>query len=96
LLHTNEFEGTDTVPIFQAQLNHFPSALHERVEVLGLGMTSAQGGNGGDVIAVFVTLNDDRKLALGFHNAILARGNGLGATDGHAGNALQLLGIFKT
>ena len=36
-------------------------------------MAAPQGGNGGDIIAVFVSFDDNRELPLGFHATILAR-----------------------
>jgi hypothetical protein len=72
-LDANEFQWADlTLSIFQAQLNHFASALHERVEVFCLGVATSQTGDCGDVIALFVAFDDDGEFAGMLHRAILA------------------------
>jgi hypothetical protein len=72
LLDANEFQWADlTVIIFQAQLNHFASALHESVEVLRLRVAASQAGDCRDVVAVFVPFNDHREFAM-LHWPILA------------------------
>jgi hypothetical protein len=55
----------------QAKLDHFPNAFHESVEVFGLSMAAPQGRNGGDIISVFVSFDDNRELSLSFHETIL-------------------------
>jgi hypothetical protein len=73
LLDANEFQRADlTLTIFQAQINHFASALHERVEVFCLGVATSQTGDCGDVIALFVAFDDDGEFAGMLHRAILA------------------------
>ncbi len=57
---------------FQAQRNHFPGALHEGIKIFGLGVTTGESGNGGDVVAFFVPFIHDRQFALGLHELILA------------------------
>jgi hypothetical protein len=72
-LDADELQGWAHRRILQAEFNDLPNALHESVEVLGLGMASPQGGNGGDVIAVFVSFDDNCELPLRLHEPILAR-----------------------
>jgi hypothetical protein len=64
LLNPDEFERTDVVVIvFQAKLNDFTHTFHEGVEPLGLGVTTAKGGNRGDVVAFFVLLDQYGKFS---------------------------------
>lgn len=71
-MDTNKLQGWADAVILQAEFNNLPNAPHECVEVLGLGMTAAQGGNGGDIVAVFISFDDNRELSLSFHETILA------------------------
>jgi hypothetical protein len=59
------------VTVLDAELDHFPDALHQRVQALGLRVTTAQFRDARDVPAIFVTLDDNRKLPLGSHLALL-------------------------
>ena len=61
---------------FQAQFHHFTDPLHQGVEILGLTVTAAQGGDAGNIVAVLVTLNDDGELSGLLHTPILARSQG--------------------
>jgi hypothetical protein len=51
----------------EAELDYFAYALHQCVESFGLRVAAAQSGDSGDVVAVFVLLNDHGKFALGLH-----------------------------
>jgi hypothetical protein len=55
----------------QTELNGFPNALHESIEIFGLSMAALQGRNGGDIITVFVPFNDNRELPFRLHEPIL-------------------------
>ncbi len=57
----------------QAEFHDLTNPLHKSVKILSLSMAAPQGGNGRDIIAVVVSFNDNRKLSLSFHTAILAR-----------------------
>lgn len=72
LLDTDELQGWADAVILQAEFNDFPDSLHERVEILGLGMAAPQGRNGGDIIAVFIPFDDNGELSLSLHQTILA------------------------
>ena len=70
MLDTPEFERTALIAfILEAQLYDLASALHERVEALGLRVATAQGGNSGDVLAFFVFFDQHRKFARGASQA---------------------------
>lgn len=72
-MDTDELERWADAVILQAKLDYFPNAFHESVEVFGLSMAAPQGRNSGDIIAVLVSLDDNRELSLRFHVTILAR-----------------------
>jgi hypothetical protein len=57
----------------QTEFDDFPNTFHESVEVFGLSMAAPQDRDGGDIVAVFIPFNDNRKLSLSFHETILAR-----------------------
>lgn len=59
--------------VLQAELNHFVNALHQSVEVLGLGVATAQGGNGGDVVLTFIPFDEHGERSRRLYEAILAR-----------------------
>jgi hypothetical protein len=68
MLNANNFRGTNVATIrFQAELNRFPSTLHESIKIPCLRMTAGQPWNSGDVIAFFIALNQHREFALAFH-----------------------------
>src|SRR5882762_5401793 len=73
LLDSNKLELRRIVSTLQTELDDFSSPLHQGVEILRLGMATAQGGNGGHVEPVFVLLDDDSEFSRCFHRAILAR-----------------------
>jgi hypothetical protein len=52
---------------FEAQGDDFAYALHQGVEVPGLRVASAKGGDGGDEIAVLVLFDHDSKFPTGLH-----------------------------
>ena len=54
--------GTGGRPALQAELDDFSNPLHQGVEVLRLGMTTAQSGNGSYVESVFVPLDETVNL----------------------------------
>lgn len=58
----------------QTEFDDFPNALHQSVEVFGLSVAAPQDRDGGDIVAVFIPFNDNRKLSLSFHETILAPG----------------------
>jgi len=53
--------------VFQAELYDLSHSSHERVQILGLGVATTQGGNGGDVVIFFIALDNDSEFALLFH-----------------------------
>ena len=66
MLNSDELERTDVIVIvFQAKLNDLAHTFHEGVESLGLGVTTAKGGNSGDVIACFVLLDQYGEFSFG-------------------------------
>ena len=72
LLNPDEFERTDViVSVFQAKCNDFTHTLHKGVETLGLGVTTAKGGNSGDEIAFFVLLDQYSEFSSGLHVSTL-------------------------
>jgi hypothetical protein len=73
-LDTDELKRWADAVILQAKLHYFPNSFHESVEVLSLSMTAPQRRNSGDIIAIFVSFDDNRELSLRFHLAILPRG----------------------
>ena len=58
---------------FEAELDYLADSLHEGVERLGLGVATAKCGNGGDVEAFLVLLDQDGKLLFGLHAMGLSR-----------------------
>ncbi len=58
--------------ILRADFNDFSDALHKCVEILCLGVATAQGRDCGDVVSILVALDHDGKLAETFHRSILA------------------------
>jgi hypothetical protein len=72
LLDTDEFQGRVDAFILKAKLNDFPNSLHESVQIFSLGVAATQGRNGGDIIAIFVSLDHNGELSLTFHRTILA------------------------
>jgi hypothetical protein len=73
-LDSDKFERCALALAFQAQFDDLSDPLHEGVKILGLGMTTFQGWDGGDVIAFLVAFNEDGEFASVFHRAILAWG----------------------
>jgi len=68
LLDADEFEGRAVAIVFlEAELDHFAHTLHQCVESFGLRVATAQCGDRGDVVAIFVLLNDHGKFALRLH-----------------------------
>jgi|SRR5271154_6942408 len=68
LLDADEFEGSAVAVVFlEAELDYSPYTLHQCVESFGLRVATAQSGNRGDVVAVFVLLDDHGKFALRLH-----------------------------
>ena len=59
------------VSVLQAELNDFTGAFHEGVETLGLGVTTAKGGNSGDEITFFVLLDKYGEFSSWFHASTL-------------------------
>jgi hypothetical protein len=47
-----------------AEFDHLAGTFHKYIEVFRLGVATAQAGHGGDVIALFVSLNDDGEFSL--------------------------------
>jgi hypothetical protein len=45
--------------VLQAQLNDFPNAFHQRVGILGLSVATPERRHGGDVVTLFVPLDED-------------------------------------
>ena len=50
--------------LLQTKHNYFPDALHQSVEILGLGVATVKSGNGGDVVAFLVLLNEHGEFSL--------------------------------
>ncbi len=68
LLDTDEFERTDVIVIvFQAKFNDLTHAFHQGIESLGLGVTTAKGGNGGDVLTFLVLLDQYGEFSFWLH-----------------------------
>ena len=73
MLNAYELQGLGcAVIIFQAQLHDFSDALHEGIEILGLGVAAAQGGDSANVITFFVLLNDNGEFTRALPRQILA------------------------
>jgi hypothetical protein len=67
-MNAYEFERANVIVIvFQAKFNDLTHTFHEGVESLGLGVTTAEGGNRSDVIAFFVLLNQYGEFSFGLH-----------------------------
>ena len=75
LLDADEFEGSDlTILFFEAKLDDFTHALHEGIQFFRLSVAAAKGGNRGDVVALLVLLNQDRKFSFWLHaNPLVSR-----------------------
>jgi hypothetical protein len=74
LLYPHQFEGAGVVPLLvQTEFDGFAGPLHERVQVLRLGMTPAKAGHSRHQVPVFVALNEHGELAWSLHAKILAR-----------------------
>jgi hypothetical protein len=71
-LDTDEFHRGDAAAVFDAKLDYLSNSFHERVQILGLGMAAGKGRHGGDIIAIFIPLDDDREFSRGFHKLILS------------------------
>ena len=68
LLNSDKFKRTDVIfIIFQTKLNDLTYTLHECVESLGLGVTTAEGRNSSNVITFFVLLDQYGEFSLGLH-----------------------------
>jgi hypothetical protein len=64
-LDTDEFKGAwVAILLFQAKRYYFPDALHQSVEIPGLGVATVESGNGGDVVAFLVLLNQHGEFSL--------------------------------
>jgi hypothetical protein len=59
--------GAVAIVFLEAELDYFAYTLHQCVESFGLRVATAQCGDRGDVVAVFVLLNEHGKFALGLH-----------------------------
>jgi hypothetical protein len=74
LLNSDKFKRTDVIfVIFQTKLNDLTYTLHECVESLGLGMTTTEGRNSGNVIPFFVLLDQYGEFSLGLHARTLMK-----------------------
>jgi len=72
LLNPDELKRTDViVSVFQAKCNDLTHAFHKCVETLGLGVTTAKGGNSGDEVAFFVLLDQHGEFSFGLHASTL-------------------------
>src|SRR5207245_6106838 len=75
LLNADEFKRTDMiVSVFQAKCDDLTHSLHKGVEALGLRVTTAKCGNGGDEIAFFVLLDQYSEFSPGLHASTPCRG----------------------
>lgn len=64
-MDADEFKRTRiSILFFEAQLDHFTGALHERVQVLGLRMAAVEGGNRCNEVAFFILLDENREFSL--------------------------------
>ena len=70
LLDANEVKGFRRVSVFEAELDSFADAPHQGIQVFCLGVATLQGGNGGDVVAGFVALDEDGEFAFWFHGRL--------------------------
>jgi hypothetical protein len=72
LLNPNEFKRTYVIAsTFQAKCSNLAHAFHKGVETLGLGVTTAKGGNSGDKIAFFILLDQYSEFSPGLHPSAL-------------------------
>jgi hypothetical protein len=68
LLNAYQFKRAGRVTIlFEAQGDDLAYALHQGVEVFGLRMASAKGGDGGNEIALLVLFDHDSEFSTGLH-----------------------------
>ena len=68
LLNSDKLKRTDVIfIIFQTKLNDLTYTLHDCVESLGLGVTTAEGRNSSNVITFFVLLDQYGEFSLGLH-----------------------------
>jgi hypothetical protein len=61
LLDTYKFERWAAASILRTDFYDFSNALHERIEVLGLRVATAQGWNRSHVVAIFIAVNHHRE-----------------------------------
>jgi hypothetical protein len=58
LLNADEFKrGSGAAVFLQTQLDNLTNALHQCIEVLGLGMATPQGRDGSDIVPIFIALD---------------------------------------
>jgi hypothetical protein len=69
LLDPHELHRTGAAAVLNAKLNYLANPLHECVQILCLGMATGKGRNGGDIVAVFIPLNDDGEFSRLSHRA---------------------------
>ena len=75
MLYPDQFQRANIASIrFEAERDNFPGAFHQGVQVFVLRVATRQPWDGSDVKTFFVTLDDHREFALGFHKAILSSG----------------------
>ena len=67
LLNANQFKVGRTTVIFQAEFDSLSHAFHERVEILGLGVTAPQSRDGCHIVSVFITFDEDGEFARRLH-----------------------------
>jgi len=68
LLDANKLERSDvTVFALQAKLDDLPHAFHQGVQILGLSVAAAKGGDRRDEIALLVAFDNNRELLLRLH-----------------------------
>jgi hypothetical protein len=85
LLNAYKFKGWTVATVLQAQLNDFPNAFHQRVEILSLSVATPERRDSGDVVALFVALNQHSEFSWRFHKVILAwRGGRAASREEHS------------
>ncbi len=66
-LYADKLQGLFRLAIFQAQLNNFSCSFHQRVEVFGLGIATAELRHTGYIVAILVALDQHSEFSFSFH-----------------------------
>jgi hypothetical protein len=71
LLNANEFKEGSAAIFFQAELDRFSYAFHQRVQILSLSVTASESRNRGYVVSVLIAFDQNSKFTRRFHRLIL-------------------------